>query len=189
MLYGETTINTHTPTTKKSTSSLGHQAIAPILPSNFHLPASLPTVISQTLTTPLSSPLATHVPSGLIATVLTLVPCSCLSNSNTGKGFSSCGDGNEGSRDSGSMFSFFLWILGARYKSSSRENLSWMNWSYPGTSRSEPNFCGKKSLSLSSFSVFSQVLFSSAVGRYSSGGLYDSACPGRETFGAGRGGG
>jgi hypothetical protein len=60
---------------------------------------------------------------------------------------------------------------------------------YPGTSLSDPYFCGKKSRSRSAGSVFSHASRSSCVGKYSSGGLYDSECVGRRTLGAGRAGG
>lgn len=57
---------TYMPTTKNATSVLGHHSTEPTLPLNFHDLTTLPTVVSHMLTTPLSSPLAAHMPSGLM---------------------------------------------------------------------------------------------------------------------------
>lgn len=70
-VFPRSSVNPHVPATKKQTSSLGHHSMAPTLPSRVQRLTSRPTLTSQRLITPLSSPLATHAPSGLMLRHLT----------------------------------------------------------------------------------------------------------------------
>lgn len=98
--------STHTPTTKKLASVLGDHATAPIFPSNTHLAASRPTSISHNRTTPPSSPVKTHAPSGLTLAHRTLAAApSHRAASCVGNGRRLAGLGNEGMSELGSILS------------------------------------------------------------------------------------
>mmetsp|Transcript_116599 Transcript_116599/g.293280 ORF Transcript_116599/g.293280 Transcript_116599/m.293280 type:complete len:203 (-) Transcript_116599:284-892(-) len=64
-----------------------------------------------------------------------------------------------------------------------------MNSLYAGTLRKASYLCGRWLRVRSCSSCSSHAFFSSSENKYSLGGLYDSACPGNTSFGAGRGAG
>ena len=102
-----------------------------------------------------------------------------------GKGLRSLALGSLGTRLSGSIFKRRFIIRGHKYRSRHRSKVSRTECSYAPTDRKLGNFFGINSPCGRSFGSRSfHCSISSSVGRYSSGGMYDSACPGGGSLGA-----
>jgi len=138
------TLPTHMHTMKYDTSLRGHQATAETLPFRFQRAASWPVALSQSETNPDSSPDTIQSPPGLVDRHRTRASCLFSRMARyVGKGRRDCGEGSEGIRDSGSILSFVLWTLGARYRSNNRLKRSLIKSGYAGTSRSAEYFSGR----------------------------------------------
>ena len=132
---------THMHTIKYDTSFCGHHATAETLPFRVQRAASWPVALSQRETNPDSSPVTTQSPPGLVDRHRTRASCLLSRIARyVGKGRKDCGEGSEGIRDSGSMLSFVLCTLGARYRSRSRLNRSLIHSGYAGTKRNAEFF-------------------------------------------------